>query len=343
MANKASPNNVFGVKIGPFLATIVLLLAGIRWYITGVEPAGKDSTPIRVVIPTGSGVRQIGAILKRKGLIKNDTLFSLLSVWGGRDKELKAGEYLLSTDMGLYRILDVLHSGRTELIQITIPEGLTFWQIGALLEKEGLADAKRFDTLCRDKNWFKDTGIQADTLEGYLFPETYRFEKNTTEEKIIKTMVNQFHQRFNSQRRQRAREMGMTPHQIITLASLIEKETAVDSERTLISAVFHNRLKKGIRLECDPTVIYALENFDGNIKKKDLFVDSPYNTYRYRGLPPGPIANPGENSLVAALFPTNSQAYYFVSKNNGTHHFSTTLSEHNRAVNRFQKRKKLNR
>jgi len=337
MANKAR------VKIGPFLAAVVILLAGIQWYITGVGPAGKDSTPLRVEIPAGSSVRQIGEILERKGLIKNDTLFSLLSVWGGLDKELKAGEYLLSADMGLYRILDLLHSGRTILIQVTIPEGLTFRQIGALLEKAGLADAKRFDRLCRDKNWFKDTGIQADTLEGYLFPETYRFEKSTTEEKIIEAMVNQFQQKFNSQRRQRAREMGMTPHQIVTLASLIEKETAVDWERTLISAVFHNRLKKGGRLECDPTVIYALENFDGNIKKKDLFVDSPYNTYRYRGLPPGPIANPGEDSIVAALFPADAPLYFFVSKNNGTHHFSTTLSEHTRAVNRFQKRKKQNR
>jgi UPF0755 protein len=343
MANKTPQNKIFGVQIGSFLAAVMLLLVGVRWYITSVGPTGKDSTPIRVEIPTGSGVRRIGEILKSKGLIRDKTMFSLLTVWGGRDKELKAGDYLLSTDMGLYRILDVLHSGRTELIQITVPEGLTFRQIGVLLEKEGLADAKRFDTLCRDKNWFKDTGIQADTLEGYLFPETYRFEKNTTEEKIIETMVNQFRRHFNSQRRQRAREIGMTPHQIITLASLIEKETAVDSEKTIISAVFHNRLKKGIRLECDPTIIYALENFDGDIKKKDLFVNSPYNTYRYRGLPPGPIANPGEGSLIAALFPADSKAYYFVSKNNGTHHFSTTLSEHNRAVNRFQKRKKLSR
>jgi UPF0755 protein len=324
-------------QIGIFLAATVILLAGIRWYINGVVPVSKDQTPILVAIPAGSGVRQIGGILQKKGLIKSNILFSLLS--RGWDRQLKAGEYNLSADMGTYRILDVLRSGKTALVQITVPEGLTFKQIGALLENNGLADAREFVALCRDGKWSEKLGIGEKNLEGYLFPETYRFEKNTSEEKIINTMVAEFFQRFDSIRRQRARDIGMSVHQVVTLASLIEKETAVESERTLISAVFHNRLKKRIRLECDPTVIYALENFNGNIKKKDLSVDSPYNTYRYYGLPPGPIANPGEDSILAALHPAEEQVYYFVSKNNGTHHFSKTFSEHSRAVNRFQKRR----
>lgn len=325
-------------QIGIFLAATVILLAGIRWYITGVGPVNKDPTPILVAIPAGSGVRQIGGILKEKGLINSNLLFSLLS--RGWDRQLKAGEYNLSADMGTYRILDVLRSGKTALVQVTVPEGLTFRQIGALLDSKGLADAQRFETLCRDREWFEKLGIREKDLEGYLFPETYHFEKNTSEEKIVKTMVAEFFQRFDSTRRQSAQEIGMSVHQVVTLASLIEKETAVGSERTLISAVFHNRLKKRIRLECDPTVIYALENFDGNIKKKDLSIDSPYNTYRYHGLPPGPIANPGEDSIHAALHPAPMQLYYFVSKNDGTHHFSKTFSEHNKAVYRFQKRRR---
>ncbi len=325
-------------QISLFLAATVILLAGIRWYITGVGPTSMDQTPTLVAIPTGSGVRQIGGILKKKGLINSSILFSLLS--RGWDRQLKAGEYNLSADMGTYRILDVLRSGKTALVQVTIPEGLTFRQIGALLEGKGLADARQFVALCRDGKWFEKLGVREKNLEGYLFPETYRFGKNSSEEIIIKTMVAEFFQRFGPAKRQSAQEIGMSVHQVVTLASLIEKETAVESERTLISAVFHNRLKKRIRLECDPTVIYALESFDGNIKKKDLSVDSPYNTYRYHGLPPGPIANPGEDSIHAALLPADSQAFYFVSKNDGTHHFSKTFSEHTRAVNRFQKRRR---
>lgn len=327
-------------QAGLFLIVTAVLLILIRWYVIGVGPVSKDSTPTRVVIPPGCGVKKIGEALRKKGLINSRILFSFLSLWGGSDRDLKAGEYRLSPDMGIYRILDVLHSGRAALIQVTVPEGLSFRQIGIVLEKEGLSDAERFEALCRQKSWFSGLNIQADTLEGYLFPETYRFALNTPEETIIKTMVAEFFRHFDSDRQRRAEDLGMTRHQVITLASLIEKETAAESERTIISAVFHNRLKKRMRMECDPTVIYALEDFDGNIRKKDLSVDSPYNTYRYYGLPPGPIANPGDDSIYAALFPADSPALYFVSKNDGTHQFSTTLSKHRRAVYRFQKKRK---
>ena len=181
------------------------------------------------------------------------------------------------------------------------------------------------------------TGISADSLESNLFPETYQFVKFTAEATIVKKMVETFKERaLKKEFLKRAREIGFTYHEIITLASLIEKETGKDSERKQISSVFHNRLKKNMRLQTDPTVIYAIENFDGNIRKRDLKIDSPYNTYRYKGLPPGPIASPGLKSIVASLYPAKTSNLYFVSRQDGSHQFSATLNEHNRAVQKYQ-------
>ena len=184
------------------------------------------------------------------------------------------------------------------------------------------------------------TGVPADSLEGYLFPETYHFGKFTTEATLVKIMIDTFKERaLKKEFLQRARKIGFTYHEIITLASLIEKETGKDSERKQISSVFHNRLKKNMPLQTDPTVIYAIENFDGNIRKRDLKIDSPYNTYRYKGLPPGPIASPGLKSIVAALYPEKTTNLYFVSRQDGSHQFSATLNEHNRAVQKYQLRR----
>ena len=177
-------------------------------------------------------------------------------------------------------------------------------------------------------------------MEGYLYPETYYFSKGEGERKIIQTMISTFNQFYTLDMEEKARVLSMTRREIVTLASIIEKETSVGNERPLISAVFHNRLKRRIRLQSDPTVIYGLPDFDGNLTRKDLRVHSPYNTYWVKGLPPGPIANPGNESLIAVLNPAPVDYLYFVSKNNGTHYFSKTLSEHNGAVQRYQKNRR---
>lgn len=203
-----------------------------------------------------------------------------------------------------------------------------------------MANARKFIQQTRDRSLIDSLDIPGENLEGYLFPETYHFDKNTDERAIVKTMVDTFKRRaLKPEYLDRARELGFSFHKIITLASLIEKETGREDERELISAVFHNRLRKNMRLQCDPTVIYALKNFDGNLRKKDLGIDSPYNTYRYAGLPPGPIANPGLESIRAALYPASANYIYFVSKQNGSHEFSSALADHNRAVRKYQLKK----
>ena len=203
---------------------------------------------------------------------------------------------------------------------------------------EELANEKEFLLLAKDPAFIQALELDVRSLEGYLFPTTYRFAKYSKPENMIRTMVAFMSKAVTPERRARAAELGMSVHEVLTLASVIEKETGAAEERRLISAVFHNRLRRKIPLQSDPTVIYALEGFDGNLRKRDLGVDSPYNTYRVRGLPPGPIANPGLESILAALYPAKASYLYFVSRNDGTHHFSSTLAEHNRAVDKYQRK-----
>ena len=191
-----------------------------------------------------------------------------------------------------------------------------------------------------DPELIKRWKIPNDSLEGYLFPDTYYFHKGASALDVAGSMLEQFKHNISPEWRERADALGFSMHQIITLASLIEKEAGVATERPIISAVYHNRLRNNIRLQCDPTVIYAIPNFDGNLTRKHLRLDSPYNTYRYRGLPPGPIANPGRASIEAALYPADVDYQYFVSRNDGTHQFSTTLRQHNNAVIKYQKRRR---
>jgi UPF0755 protein len=221
---------------------------------------------------------------------------------------------------------------------LTIPEGLTMVQIADLASHEGFADRAEFLRLAKDGTFVASLGIKADTLEGYLYPDTYKFSRGVKTREVLVAMVEQLREMVVPDLLARMQERKMTMHEVLTLASVIEKETGSGSERPEISAVFHNRLKKHIPLQSDPTVIYGLPAFDGNIHKKDLSSPSPYNTYRVKGLPPGPIANPGIQAIRAALYPSDSHSLYFVSRNDGTHQFSATLIEHNKAVEKYQKR-----
>ena len=302
-----------------------------------VPPSTGEELIEAINIPAGTSLDQVAQILHKKDIIRNHTLFSLLARCRGVEADIKSGEYQFSNQMLPNEVLSKLIRGEQIKYSITIPEGLDLVEIASLYEKMGLVNKERFVQLATDPTFISSLGVEAKTLEGYLFPDTYRFIRNIGEKNIIRRMVKRFNEAYNQQFREREKELGLTQREVITLASMIEKETAYSKERPLISAVFHNRLKKNMRLQCDPTVIYGLDSFTGRLTIKDLRTYTPYNTYRIRGLPPTPIANPGIDSIRAVLYPANVDYLYFVSKNNGTHYFSTTLEEHNRAVFKYQR------
>lgn len=291
-------------------------------------------------ISRGMGIKQISSLLKEHGIIKHPFLFTSWARLTGSGQRVKAGEYSLGASLSPADILAILERGKTLLHKVTIPEGYSIKQIAGVLAAYRLMDRDEFIAAAHDPELIRQWDIPSDRLEGYLFPDTYHFPKGVSAKGILNTMLTQFERNFPAKWRERATEMGFSLHQIITLASLIEKEVGADAERPVISAVYHNRLKANIRLQCDPTVIYAIPNFDGNLTREHLrYLDSPYNTYLYRGLPPGPIANPGSASIEAALYPDDVNYLYFVSRNDGTHKFSTTLRQHNVAVRKYQKRR----
>lgn len=322
------------------IAIVILVIFGIIIYQLYIPPDSKFPQVEVIEISKGMNAEGIARLLKEKRLIKNGLAFRILAKVRGIENGLQAGEYELSSLMNLSRILSRIEKGEVLAHPFTIPEGYNIRQIASVLEEKGLAEKERFIALTEDAKLISRLGIQAKSVEGYLFPETYRVSKGMEEEEIIKLMVSQFNKAVTEEDRKRAEELGFTFYEIIILASIIEKETSAPEERALISAVFHNRLKAKRPLQADPTVIYALgEVFDGDLKKKDLRVASPYNTYRYRGLPPGPIGNPGREAISAALYPVDVNYLYFVSRNDGTHEFSSSLEEHNRAVWKYQKKR----
>jgi len=229
--------------------------------------------------------------------------------------------------------------GKVHLHKIVIPEGYNMHQVASVISKHGFATVENFMKIATDPEVVRKHGINAAILEGYLYPDTYYFPKDEPCENIISAMVEKFQSVFTPEWEKRAEELGFSVHEIITLASIIEKETGAKEERGLISSVFHNRLKKGMRLETDPTVIYGIKSFDGNITRKNLAESTPYNTYKIKGLPPGPIAGPGYESIEAALYPAETDYLFFVSKNDGTHTFSANFKEHNSAVKKYQVKK----
>jgi UPF0755 protein len=303
------------------------------------KPISTNPEEIVVHLKPGQSFAKTAEILEAKGLINSPFRFNLISRLRGYDKKVQAGEYLLSETMTPLHILEKMAKGEVRLYKLTIPEGFNIYQIAELASEGGFAEETEFIEVATDSVYAREKGIEADTLEGYLFPDTYFFPRDTAVRKIIGTMVDRFRAVFNPQWTEQAKRIGFTPHQVVILASIIEKETGDPSERPVISSVFHNRLKKKMRLESDPTVIYGIENFDGNLTRKHLTTRTPYNTYKIGGLPAGPIANPGMKSLEAALFPAQTPYIYFVSKKDRTHHFSTNLKDHNKAVRKYQLRR----
>ncbi len=236
-------------------------------------------------------------------------------------------------------ILDMMVRGKTYLHKVTIPEGYNLRQIAVVISGAGFGTEEDFIKKTTDPSFVSNQGIEAESLEGYIYPDTYYFPKDESIEDIVSATVDRLWAVFKPEWKERAKELGFSIHQIITLASIIEKETGDKHERELISSVFYNRLKKGMRLETDPTVIYGIKNFNGNITRKHLSAKTPYNTYQIEGLPPGPIASPGYDSIKASLYPAETRYLFFVSKNDGTHYFSANFKEHNSAVNKYQRSK----
>ncbi|MDE3040551.1 MAG: endolytic transglycosylase MltG [Nitrospirota bacterium] len=329
---------ILGFLLVAMVALGVAAYQTIRWAEGPAIPAQEHPPSKVVVIPDGSTFQYIASLLERERLIKSRAAFVLLGKSQSADRKVHAGEYELNPSMTPAEILSKLLNGQVLLRPLTIPEGFTITQIADLVSQQGLTDRAEFLRLAKDRVFVASLGIKAKTLEGYLYPDTYKFPRPVKPREVLVAMVEQLRHVVGPDLLARMQELKMTMHEVLTLASVIEKETGSGGERPEISAVFHNRLKKHIPLQSDPTVIYGLPAFDGNLHKKDLSSPSPYNTYRVQGLPPGPIANPGIQAIRATLYPSDSRSLYFVSRNDGTHQFSATLIEHNQAVEKYQKR-----
>jgi len=323
-------------------AAAVSFLFFIAWFSLELHrPFPSEPRRVVVEVTKGQSVSDIARRLKQEGILRKTWPFLLGYKLFYSSESLKAGEYRFQLPLTAKEVLHILSEGSVLLHSVTVPEGMTMEETAELLESEGFADKEAFLGAARNVSLIADLDPEAEDLEGYLFPETYRFPKGATAEEIVRTMVFQFREVFPPEKRRLAAEAGLTVRETVILASLIEKETSLAREKPLVSAVFHNRLARGMKLDCDPTVIYALkkmEKYRGRLWIKDLKVDSPYNTYLYGGLPPGPIANPGRASLDAALHPAEADYLYFVSKNDGSHHFSRTFGEHLRAVNLYRRK-----
>ena len=324
------------------LVFLGLVLFALVFGLFFISPAAKDGADQIVVIQEGLSLNEVSLELKRRGIVSNQGFFLYWANIKGFSRKIKAGEYRLSARMTPAQIFEILTKGMIITHPVTIPEGFTRMQIAKVLEEKGLVEKEAFLRLTDNPAPLKAYNLSAPTLEGYLYPDTYHFGRGISSKKVIEAMMGRFWQ-VAGPLVDRVAEVGLTMEDVITLASIVEKETGQGEERPLIAAVFLNRLKKGMRLESDPTVIYGLDNFDGNLKRKDLTAPSPYNTYVIRGLPPGPIASPGIEAIKAVLYPAQSKYLYFVSKNDGFHQFSETLAEHNRAVSKYQKKRRKRR
>jgi UPF0755 protein len=300
---------------------------------------GYSDAETFVEIPSGAGSRAIGDRLIAAGVVR-DSLTYRVALWrSGHARRLKAGEYRFDGEMTPLEVLDKIARGDVFLLNLTFREGLTIAEMAQVFETNGFGPGKSFIAAASDASLVRDVDSAARDLEGYLFPDTYALPRGAEASRVVRAMVDRFEQVLTPEIRKAAEARGLTIRQLVTLASIVEKETAKPEERPLVAAVYSNRLRMGMGLQCDPTVIYALQRagrYNGNLRRDDLLFDSPYNTYRYAGLPPGPIAAPGKGSLEAAAAPADVDFVYFVSRNDGSHEFARTLEEHNRNVHRWQ-------
>jgi UPF0755 protein len=324
---------------------LLLLLAAWLW--SGLNtPARAASDEVAVFeVDSGETLLQVADRLDSGGFLPRRTLFgpAVLVGWArlrGVDREIKSGEYDLEPSLTPRELIEKFVTGSVKTHAVTLPEGLRLDEVAARLEAAGIAPAGAFLARARDASFARSLGIEEGDVEGYLYPETYRFRRRSQPDEIIRRMYQEHQTRWSDADREALARSGLSVHEVVTLASIVEKETSVPAERPLVAAVFRNRLSLGMPLQTDPTVIYgivrAAGRFDGHLHRSDLETDTPYNTYTRRGLPPGPIASPSIESIRAVLEPAQVPYLYFVSRNDGTHVFSSTLGDHAAAVHRYQ-------
>jgi UPF0755 protein len=368
LASRTSPSQIRRILQLGALAVLLLLIGAGSWVYMSYssmkryldQPAGMMQKAVTVTVPKGATTAKVAEVLAEQKVILDQNRFYQLARYYRYWKrifpqlpgsgQMRAGTYIFPTDLTPVQIFSRLRKGpKRRSIRITIPEGFNIFKIAARLERKEICRKEAFLYLARNKAYASRlVGWETPSVEGYLYPDTYKFHKRTKPDVVIRRMVKRFKQLFSDAFRKRMRELNEASnhivwnvHKVVTLASIIEKETGQKRERPMISSVFHNRIKRKWKLQTDPTVIYGLlPNFDGNITRKHLTTPHPYNTYTMKGLPPGPIASPGVAAIRAALWPTKSRYMYFVSRNDGSHIFSKTLREHNKYVNQYQRKRR---
>ena len=322
------------------LALLPPLLAGGAFGLFLLRKSGP-AAPVTIHVASGSSFGAVAHDLQRTGVVSSTVCFKLLARLRGDAAAIQAGDYRFASRATPGRILDRLVTGDVQRHQLTIPEGFSRQEIAQRLRESDFPDAAAFLPLTEDPAFIRSLGIRAASLEGYLFPETYTYDSRTSVRQLIRAMIDQCQAELPPPLLASAKAQGLDRHQLLTLASIIQKEAGNNAEMPLISAVFHNRLQRGIALQADPTVIYGIADFDGNLKRIHLEdASNPYNTYAIRGLPPGPIASAGREALRAVVEPADTPYLFFVSKNDGTHVFARTNAEHERNVDEYQRRRR---
>lgn len=316
------------------LSAVIAIFALTFLWFANVAP-GNGSHPVLFELKSGTGVRKAAVDLKSKKLISSAGLFVLYARLTGEGGKLQAGTYRLDNGMSPRTILRKMATGDVYRLLFAVPEGYSVYQVAELLEQKGLLDKNNFLSACFDRSFLARIGIPNGSVEGYLFPGTYDLVGKTTGRDVVAEMVEQFRKVQAPRFDERVKRSGMSWRQVLTIASMIEKEAVIPAERPLIASVFHNRIKKGMRLQSDPTAVYGIRAFAGKVARGDILRRTPYNTYCIDGLPPGPIGNPGPEAIQAVLNPARTPYLYFVAKNDGSHQFSATLEDHNAAVRRF--------
>lgn len=322
------------------VATALAILGCFDFWLFLRLPAKPAFEKKQFFIPPRTSAYGVARLLESKGVIRDWRAFYLLSWLKNSLDRMQAGEYAFSTFYSPEQVLDKIVNGRVVIHTVTLPEGSTMWDVARILAQKNLASQSEIIKLADNAQFAKSLNIKANGLEGYLFPDTYQFKKPVTGKYIVEKMVKRFWQELPHGWRKREKKLGLSLNQIVTLASIIEKEAVVDSERPVIAGVFYNRLRINMPLQSDPTAVYGIPGFSGPITAADLKRKSPYNTYLIKGLPPGPICNPGAKSIRAAFFPASVPYLYFVSNNDGTHHFSVTPRDHRNAVLHYYELKK---
>lgn len=324
------------------LISIGLALVGLAVYAgsRSLEPVAREGEVAIFTVTRGTTLSQVALDLESQGLVRSAFSTQWQGRFDNRAKNLRAGEYEISPASTPREILAILAEGPAKTYPVSLPEGLRLEQIADRLDSAGLVSGPEFIAVARDPAFTASLGLPGNSMEGYLFPETYRLPRGLSADEVARVLGREFLRAWKTVE-PAARERGLSMQQVVVLASIVEKETAVPKERPRIASVFHNRLERGIPLATDPTVIYGIEAFDGNLTRAHLLDSTnPYNTYRHAGLPPGPISNPGVAAMRAVIEPEKTDYLFFVSRNNGTHFFSRTYAEHEKAVDQYQRRRR---